>query len=276
MTKYNYDKYSYLKNVMGIYRFRNTINGKVYIGQSKNIYQRIGEHLRHAINDKHEHSKFHFYNALRKYPIDLWDIECIEVVENEEDLNERELFYIYKNDSIKNGYNCNTNSRGGVLYGEEHSNSILSDEEVYFIRKCYEQIKNPKEVYDEYFKNKISKSTFDNIWRGNTRKNIKLEVYTKENKEKHKIRANKLNKDRIYNDEQHYIAKDYIIEIRNHYADEILTSNEVYKKYSFINRNTFNDIWYGKTYTELFPKRYVEVRNRGRKYIRKGNNKGGK
>lgn len=43
--------------------------------------------------------------------------------------------------------------------------------------------------------------------------------------------------------------------------------------YDFLNRNTFNDIWYGKTFREICPESYLEVKSRGRKYIRKGNNK---
>lgn len=76
----------------GIYKFRNKENGKVYIGQSKRIYQRYGLHYNQAFTKKPEELLTEFDRALRQNPR-AFEFEILEECP-EEMLNIRELYWI--------------------------------------------------------------------------------------------------------------------------------------------------------------------------------------
>ena len=88
-----------------IYKIINNINKKVYIGQTKRTIEiRWKQHLQeYKIKD------YILYKAMRKYGIENFTIEVIESCP-EEELNEKEEFYIRKYNSYinfekSNGYN---------------------------------------------------------------------------------------------------------------------------------------------------------------------------
>lgn len=98
------------KNIMEtpygiIYRARNIINGKVYIGQTKNkrFKYRIKEHVKNACDGKNSCPKF--YRAIRKYGQDnfVWEIIC--ECYNPVDLNKAEDIFIELYLYRKNSYN---------------------------------------------------------------------------------------------------------------------------------------------------------------------------
>lgn len=85
-----------------IYIIRNTINNKVYIGQTRtSMEQRWREHLRHA-----QYGKQVINRAMKKYGIDKFYIETLEICSLEV-LNYREMYYIDLYDSTNKfkGYN---------------------------------------------------------------------------------------------------------------------------------------------------------------------------
>lgn len=89
---------------MIIYKVTNTINNKVYIGQT--IYPL------HIRKSQHERSyvygyKTAFSNAIKKYGKENFKWEVIYETNSIEDLNEKESYYIEYYDSLvtKNGYN---------------------------------------------------------------------------------------------------------------------------------------------------------------------------
>lgn len=94
-----------------IYKIVNSVNDKVYIGQTiKKPKLRLTEHIYHATHPKYGYkSKLHA--AMRKYGIDAFRIETVEVCDVSE-LNDREIYWIEKYDSYRNGYN-NTLGGGG-------------------------------------------------------------------------------------------------------------------------------------------------------------------
>ena len=85
----------------GIYKITNQLNGKVYIGQSNDIQRRWKEHKRPS---KFLPSKTKLYEAFKEYGIENFSFEVLEECE-EEQLNEKEKYYINKYNSIENGYN---------------------------------------------------------------------------------------------------------------------------------------------------------------------------
>lgn len=109
-----------------IYKATNTINGKIYIGQTINgLDKRKSAHENIAIN---RNSPLVFHKALRKYGIKNFEWEIIEECENEL-LSMREIYYIdfYKTNMciIKgNGYNMTNGGDGGGNLIEHHPNKL--------------------------------------------------------------------------------------------------------------------------------------------------------
>ncbi len=89
-----------------IYKYTNTINGKIYIGLCKEISQRKRSHKSAAENGKTSCPLF--YNAIRKYGYDNFTFEIIEKVNGPEEANIREMFWIEELNARDNeniGYN---------------------------------------------------------------------------------------------------------------------------------------------------------------------------
>ncbi len=96
---------------IGIYKITNKLNGKVYIGQSLNIFKRWGVHgnINKANNKKQVISK-----AVEKYGVENFIFEILERCKKE-DLNGREAYWVKTYDSYKKGYNC---TPGGDSFDE--------------------------------------------------------------------------------------------------------------------------------------------------------------
>ena len=85
-------EFIYAKNKSGIYKITNLVNGKIYIGSSKNLYVRIRGHL--CDLRKNRHSNQHLQNSYNIHGFNNFSIGIIEIVENIEELIPREQFYI--------------------------------------------------------------------------------------------------------------------------------------------------------------------------------------
>lgn len=106
-----------------LYKIKNTINNKVYIGKTyKTIYQRFQEHIDNAFKKK-ENSKL--YNDMRKYGLNNFELSLIGQFE-EYDLEYKEIEYIKQYDSWKNGYNQSVGGEG-LYKNQERDKSIISD-----------------------------------------------------------------------------------------------------------------------------------------------------
>lgn len=86
-----------------IYKVTNKENGKIYIGQTiQSLNERINKHYYKARQDEYT---THFINALRKYPKGSFTWEIIEEFDSQDELNEREKYWIAYYNSIEEGYN---------------------------------------------------------------------------------------------------------------------------------------------------------------------------
>ena len=91
-----------------IYMITNDINGKIYIGKTEfSIEKRFKEHCADALRERNE--KRPLYSAMRKYGIEHFHIELIEETDNPE---EREVYWIEQKRSFKNGYNATLGGDG--------------------------------------------------------------------------------------------------------------------------------------------------------------------
>lgn len=91
-----------------IYQITNDINSKIYIGKTEfSIEKRFKEHCADAFKERNE--KRPLYSAMRKYGIEHFHIELIEETDNPE---EREVYWIEQKRSFKNGYNATLGGDG--------------------------------------------------------------------------------------------------------------------------------------------------------------------
>jgi group I intron endonuclease len=101
----------------GVYAFRNKLNGKVYVGQSKNVITRRVQHER---GDTSNSRRFH--NAMQKYGAQGFDWVVLEYC-NTDQLNEREAYWVQQLDSLHpNGYNLTS---GGGAFQKHHTETLL-------------------------------------------------------------------------------------------------------------------------------------------------------
>lgn len=120
-----------------IYCYTNKTNNKQYIGQTNNLERRKKQHLQDSIycHKGHEISyNLPFHSAIRKYGIDNFNFEILEIIDTEDwdFVNNKESDYIKKyNSLVPNGYNlqaqgiANRGKNISKLY--ENANSIRED-----------------------------------------------------------------------------------------------------------------------------------------------------
>lgn len=102
-----------------IYKIENLVNGKVYIGQTRQSFrQRKAEHLTRLRAEKRQHR---LYAAFRKYGVDNFAFTKLASVPNDENLDQVEIDLIAQFDSFRNGYNCNA---GGESLSQETRDKI--------------------------------------------------------------------------------------------------------------------------------------------------------
>ena len=104
---------------MFIYVIRNSVTGKVYIGQHK------GNSLKKYLQDKLSHAqKFKgrsiLFNSMQKHPKEVWSIEPLMEVETKEELDRLEKLFItlYDTRNPEVGYNI---CKGGEGFTGPHS-----------------------------------------------------------------------------------------------------------------------------------------------------------
>lgn len=106
----------------GIYKISNLINGKCYIGSSKDLKMRKRVHFA-LLRDK-KHSNPHLQRAYDKYGVENFSFEILEIGEID-DLKVLEKEWLIYFDSYKNGYNRTMDTiaptRGRVIPIEERA-----------------------------------------------------------------------------------------------------------------------------------------------------------
>ena len=220
--------------MIGIYKITKISNSKSYIGQSNDIERRFKEH-KYKIDLPIE-------IAIQKYGVAAFKFEVIEECTLDE-LDEKEIYWIAYYNTYKGfGYNCNPG--GGNSRGENNGRTKLTNQDVAYIRECYDAHMRRKEVY-EYFKDKISFSAFASIWDGTTWKDIKPEVYTEENKLYYMYHAT----DGSNSDNAKFTSEE-VIKMRERYVNE--DARSIYNDYKDrCNYQTLQQILWGRTYKDL-------------------------
>lgn len=159
---------------MYIYKIRNKINNKIYIGQcSKNIVK----------SKKYFGSGILIQKAIQKYGIENFEKTILCECCTKDELNQKEKFYITKYKSNVNGYNISLGGNGGNL-GDEINTKISNKIKELWKSGYYSNIdwsERPSPIHSPETIEKIKKSQSgeNGYWYGKTlsdnhRHNIKL------------------------------------------------------------------------------------------------------
>lgn len=222
--------------MIGIYKYENKINHKCYIGQSIDIERRQYGHKSAAYNEKASDYNSQFHQAIRKYGFDNFDFEIIAILSSEEYskevLDQLEKFFIKYYNSYENGYNATSGGDDNpyrAQTGSKNGRALLNEEDVKYIRECYNAHIPFKQVYEEY-KNKISKRGLQKVWWFDTWKNIFPEYHTEENKYWHSHNA-KANSSEVAAKNKRCFTNDEVKQMRKDY-DNGLSPKQVWLKYA--------------------------------------------
>ena len=98
-----------------IYKITCTRNNKIYIGlTTKTLNWRFKKHIYEAF--KYPDSPLHIRRAIRKYGADAFTIEQIDTAETQQELNQKEKYWIAFYNSTETGYNETAGGEGGNTY----------------------------------------------------------------------------------------------------------------------------------------------------------------
>lgn len=154
-----------------IYKVTNKLNNKIYIGKTCNTLEtRKSEHYREArYCDKWSIKDNKFHKALLKYKYDdfVWEIED-DTATSEDELYQKEIDYIEKYDSFKNGYNSTLGGENTPkVYGEYNVQARLSDQDADEIKMLLkETVITQKEIAKMY---NVNVTTVERIQAGKIR-----------------------------------------------------------------------------------------------------------
>lgn len=153
----------------GIYKITNKTTQQCYIGQSNDLEKRLTSHIRTYENSAID-------RAIKKDPCNF-AYEIIELC-SEEELNDKEIYWIKYFDSYVDGYNQTT---GGSYYHcpTSYSITLLTDDDIMLIRKCYasQKYNSGAEVQREFFPH-LDRHLIAEVYNGQLKPEIMPEVYT--------------------------------------------------------------------------------------------------
>jgi len=179
----------------GIYFIKNKINGKIYIGKSIRIKQRLIQH-KHLLCKKEmskRHCNRYLYSSVQKYGWDNFETGILEEIQDDSLLVERELYWMMKLRSTeqKFGYNLRMDSSTKCIVHEEtkklqskntkgiknpNYNNKWTDEQKLHMSQIAKARHNSGEIYNNEWKQKISIAS-SNLWKDiDKKKNMAAKV----------------------------------------------------------------------------------------------------
>lgn len=107
-----------------IYIITNSINDKVYIGQTTlSVEDRWKAHLKPSTSKRK--SSYKLYKAMNKYGKENFNCEILETNIPVDELNDKEIYYIEKYDSYYHGYNSTKGGDGRVINNDYDIENIV-------------------------------------------------------------------------------------------------------------------------------------------------------
>lgn len=168
------------KKVSGVYKITNKVNNKSYIGSSINIKMRWQKHIYDLKKDLHPNK--HLLESYKKYGEHNFEFSILEIVEDTDQLIDREQYYLDFYKSYENGYNIRKFAENN--FGYKHSKKT--------IEKC--RIASTGKQHTEETKKRISLSNIGKIVSEETKKKMSLAKKGKSSHWKGKKRSEKQKK----------------------------------------------------------------------------------
>lgn len=109
----------------GIYKIRNIVNDKIYVGSAKDFHVRWDRHLKSLRKNKHHNIRLQ--RSFNIHGEKSFIFEIIENVEYNKDIQIREQYYIDTLNSKVNGYNIADASFGDVLTHNPRRDEIVEN-----------------------------------------------------------------------------------------------------------------------------------------------------
>ena len=215
-----------MDKVSGIYVITNTINNKQYVGLSKNCYKRWADHYSKCYtSNKEDDIEKVLYKAMRKYGRENFTFQIIEECP-EEQLSDREKYWIEKLDTYHKGYNetpgGETSGTKNIHLGEEHGMAKLTEQDVIQCRKWYTEGKESKKIWEENYSDKITYPGFQRMWHGKTWKHVMPEVFDNNPRPRKKITDETIQQIKdMYNNQNMSCAQIY------HYFNETISRTSI-------------------------------------------------
>ena len=121
---------------MNIYIITNKVNKKQYVGlTTKSIEKRFQGHTYTALNN----GGYYLHNAIRKYGIENFFIEQLDVAKDLKELKEKEIFYIQQFKTFNKGYNLTKggdfSANNGFVVVEDFKGNIFRTSVLEFIER---------------------------------------------------------------------------------------------------------------------------------------------
>jgi group I intron endonuclease len=165
------------KNLGGIYIIKNSIDNRVYIGKTVNFKNRMSDHKSRLLKNKHTTIKLQRF--VNKYGINALYFGVLEVVNDckTNDILDKEIEYIKKYNSVKNGFNSILDMRSVDQF------KIKTKDGLIFPKWSEERKLNYSNHIKEFLKNNPEKRRGSNNGRSKiteeTAKQIKLDILNK-------------------------------------------------------------------------------------------------
>lgn len=129
-----------------IYIIKNTINNKVYIGQTcQSLHERFMQHRKPSIIK--QRGTYKLYNAMEKYGKENFYCELLEDNISESEIDNKEIYYIEKYNSYENGYNS---TRGA------DSKTICKIQDIELLTSLFNEKKSMGEIASIFNVNKVT------------------------------------------------------------------------------------------------------------------------
>lgn len=201
------------KIICGIYKIENTIDKKVYIGQSVDIYKRWTGHKNKLDNNKHQNN--HLQRAWNLYGKNNFRFDILEECFKDL-LNERECYYIELMHSMdqNHGYNLTSGGSSKMSYSKETINKMsiakkgkpLSDEH----KKKLSEVHKGR-VFSEETRKKLSEANMGHEVSEETREKLRKAHSGKKLSEesKEKVRKTRIKKPVIQFDKNGNFIREY-------------------------------------------------------------------
>lgn len=163
-----------------IYVATNTVNGKKYVGQTiKGLELRKKQHINSSFNERQCGYNYAFHVAIRKHGKESFEWVVVDEAYTKEELDEKEIFYIAKFQSMltQNGYNSTI---GGSVPIQTPETRKKISEKIKGKKKSEEHSKRISETRKKMFANgelKLHENSKKAFEEANEKSKIKIAVY---------------------------------------------------------------------------------------------------